>query len=108
MTTTPTQPTPLNPARHKGTFFKILATTPHSQVGTMTIEPGSDSGPEDIHPGDQIIYIIEGTARVVINGKTTTATQGTVLAIPAQAQHHIYNDETSELFFLTIYAPPAY
>ena len=93
---------------HKGVFFKILATTDKTQVGVMTLKPGGDSGPEDIHTGDQILYIIEGTARLVVSSEDIRIQKGEALIIPTKAKHHIYNDGDTELFFLTMYAPPQY
>lgn len=94
--------------KEKGKFFEILATTPQSQVGVMTIKPGEDSGPEDIHPGDQIVYIIEGEAEIEIDGEKANLAEGMAGIIPAKARHHIYNRGAKDLFFLTIYTPPAY
>lgn len=92
----------------KGDFFKILATTKRSQVGVMTIAPGGDSGPEEVHEADQIVYIVEGAAEVVVNGERGRLEAGELVTIPAGSQHHIYNKGKEPLFFLTIYAPPAY
>lgn len=92
----------------KGEFFKILATTDKSQIGVMTLESGGDSGPEDVHSGDQIIYLIEGEARVVIDEEEGRVKKGEAIIIPAKAKHHIYNDGKGALFFLTMYAPPQY
>lgn len=99
---------PINITRHKGQFFKILGRTPFSQIGVMTIKPDGNSGAENIHPGDQIIYIIEGQARLEINGKSTNTEAGDACIIPAKTRHHIYNEGSADLFFVTIYAPPAY
>ncbi|MDA2922039.1 cupin domain-containing protein [Patescibacteria group bacterium AH-259-L07] len=99
---------PIDIKQSKGNFFRILSQTPRSQLGVMTIKSGGDSGTEDIHPGDQIIYIIEGEADVEINKETCHVREGMALTIPEKAQHHIYNTGRTDLFFLTIYAPPAY
>lgn len=93
---------------HKGQFFTILAETDKSQIGVMTIKPGQDSGPEEIHSGDQIVYVIDGEAQVRLNGEEGKVISGQALIIPAGAQHHIYNCGQNQLFFLTIYAPPSY
>ena len=98
----------INVNNFKGDFFKILSETSLSQVGVMTIAPGGDSGPEDIHDGDQIIYIIEGEAEIEINKNKARVKVGDVVIIPKGAQHHIYNIGGAKLFFLTICAPPAY
>lgn len=93
---------------YQGNFFKILETTSHSQIGVMTLKPNQDSGPEDIHKGDQIIYVINGTATLEVDHQAHSISAGHIATIPANAQHHIYNNDTEELFFLTIYAPPSY
>lgn len=92
----------------QGRFFEILETTARSQVGVMTIPPGGDSGPEEIHGGDQIVYVIEGEADVVVGREREKVSAGELVIIPARARHHIYNRGREPLFFLTLYAPPAY
>lgn len=99
---------PLDVLGSRGAFFKILGSSPLSQVGVMTIAPGRDSGPADQHPGDQIIFIINGAASVEIDGAVTTLAAGSACIIPAGARHHIYNRGGEELFLLACYAPPAY
>lgn len=68
----------------RGEFFKILETTAHSQVGVMTIPPGGDSGPEEIHLGDQIIYIITGETEVEVDRERKTVSAGELIIIPAR------------------------
>lgn len=92
----------------KGEFFKILETTANSQVGVMTLASGKDSGPEEIHGGDQIVYIIEGEAEVEVGTEQGKLVAGELVIIPAGSRHHIWNRGKGELFFLTLYAPPAY
>lgn len=92
----------------KGNFFSVLETTDKSQVAVMTIAPGKDSGPEETHSGDQIVYVIEGEARITIDNEEGKAKKGDLVVIPAGAAHHIYNDGKDDLFFLTLYTPPQY
>ncbi len=92
----------------KGEFFKVLAQTNKSQVAVMTIKPKGDSGPEEIHVSDQIVYVLEGKARVVVNAETRGVEKGNGVIIPAGCRHHSYNERQESLFFLTIYAPPQY
>ena len=92
----------------KGDFFKILSETQLSQVGVMTIAPGKDSGPEEVHSGDQLVYIVEGEAEVEVNKEKAVMKAGDVVIIPKGAQHHIYNSGDEPLFFLTVYTPPQY
>jgi mannose-6-phosphate isomerase-like protein (cupin superfamily) len=94
--------------KQKGEVFKILGETKDSQVAVMTILPNEDSGPEDTHKGDQILYIIEGKADIELDGETGTMEEGDALIIPAGMRHHIYNRGMETLFFFTCYAPPSY
>lgn len=98
----------LKPADGKGEFFKILGTTEKSQVVTMELKPGGDSGPEEIHRGDQVAYVIEGKMRAVVNGEEGVVEKGEALVIPAGAQHHLYNAGEINLFVLNVYSSPEY
>lgn len=99
---------PIDLQKSKGEFFTILHTTPRSQLGAMTLSPGQDSGPEETHDGDQIVYVVEGEVDVTISGELLHLSKGTAVTIPAKAQHHLYNRSSKAAFLLTIYAPPAY
>jgi mannose-6-phosphate isomerase-like protein (cupin superfamily) len=94
--------------RYRGEFFRVLQQTERSQTAVMTIGPGQDAGPEETHDGDQIVYIVEGTAIVRVEGDAHEASPGACVLIPAGARHHVRNPGVAPLFFLTIYAPPAY
>ncbi len=94
--------------RYRGRFFEVLQETARSQTAVMTIEPGREAGPEETHEADQIIYVVEGEAVVRVEGALHHATPGTCVLIPAGARHHVSNPGGTPLFFLTVYAPPAY
>jgi mannose-6-phosphate isomerase-like protein (cupin superfamily) len=93
---------------HRGRFFEILHRTERSQTAVMTVGPGQDAGPEEMHRGDQIIYVVEGEAVVRVAGREEKAGAGSLLMIPAGTAHHVRNPGKTPLFFLTVYAPPAY
>jgi mannose-6-phosphate isomerase-like protein (cupin superfamily) len=93
---------------HRGRFFEILQQTERSQTAVMTVGPGRDAGPEETHQGDQVIYVIEGEAWVRVAGKEYTAGAGALVMVPAGTSHHVRNSGTVPLFFVTVYAPPAY
>jgi mannose-6-phosphate isomerase-like protein (cupin superfamily) len=93
---------------HKGEFFRVLQRTARSQAAVMTIEPGGDAGPEEEHSGDQIIYIVEGEARVGVYDREYQAGPGTLLTIPARTRHYVNNPGAVPVFVLTVYAPPVY
>jgi mannose-6-phosphate isomerase-like protein (cupin superfamily) len=93
---------------HRGHYFRVLQQTERSQTAVMTIGPGEDAGPEEQHPGDQIIYVVEGEAIVRIADREHRAGPGALVTIPARTRHHVTNPGRVPLFFVTVYAPPAY
>ena len=94
--------------RFRGRFFEVLQETERSQTAVMTIGPGKDAGPEETHAGDQVVYVVEGEAILRIDDTEHRAGAGGCVLIPAGARHHVRNPGVVPLFFLTIYAPPAY
>jgi len=94
--------------RFRGRFFEVLQETARSQTAVMTIGSGRDAGPEESHAGDQIVYVIDGEAVIRIDDAEHRAAARACVMIPAGARHHVRNPGASPLFFLTIYAPPAY
>jgi mannose-6-phosphate isomerase-like protein (cupin superfamily) len=93
---------------HRGRFFQVLQRTERSQTAVMTIAPGEDGGPEEEHGGDQIIYVVEGEAVVRIGAREHKAAAGALVMTPARTRHHVRNPGAVPLFFVTVYAPPAY
>lgn len=68
----------------------------------VEFEPGA-SFPNHTHPGEEIIYVIEGTFDYVIAGKTYTAKAGEVLFVPAGAVHSAKNTGTTKAAGLATY-----
>jgi len=93
---------------HRGEFFRVVQQTSRTQCAVMTVAPGGDGGPAEEHGGDQIVYVVEGEAIVRIEGHEHRGSAGTLITIPAGANHHVRNLGVTPLFFLTIYAPPEY
>jgi mannose-6-phosphate isomerase-like protein (cupin superfamily) len=95
-------------ASHRGAFFRVLQQTARSQVAVMTIAAGADGGPSEEHGGDQIVYVIEGEAVLRVGSAEHHVRSGSVVTLPARTLHHVRNPGSSDLFFLTVYAPPEY
>ena len=98
----------IDTSRFRGQYFEIMQDTGRSQTAVMTIAPGEDAGPAETHTGDQIIYVIEGRARVRLGEVEREAGAGACIMIPAGTRHHVDNPGSAPLFCLTIYAPPVY
>lgn len=49
------------------------------------------AAPRHTHPGEEIIYVLEGTLEYEIAGRRTTVKQGDVLFVPARTVHTARN-----------------
>jgi quercetin dioxygenase-like cupin family protein len=49
------------------------------------------TAPRHTHPGEEIIYVLEGTLEYQIGGKVTTVQPGDVLFVPAGTIHSVKN-----------------
>ncbi|HEV8361639.1 MAG TPA: cupin domain-containing protein [Candidatus Thermoplasmatota archaeon] len=105
-----------NLADAKGRFFAVLHTTLRTQTATMTVPPGEEAGPPEVHEGeDQVFLFLEGEAEVSVwergpGGVPTRrgAKAGDIVVVPAGLQHGVRSVGPGPLFFFTVYGPPAY
>jgi mannose-6-phosphate isomerase-like protein (cupin superfamily) len=91
-------------------FFNIVAQTRRSQAATMTLRPGQSTGGDDnLHAdSDQWLYVVSGSGRAVVDGKTLDLAAGSLLLIEAGEAHQISNPQRDPLVTINIYAPSAY
>ena len=68
----------------------------------VDLEPGV-AFPSHTHPGEEIIYVLEGTWAYVIDGKPVTAKTGDVLFVPARTIHSAKNVGTGNAAELATY-----
>jgi len=54
------------------------------------------------HPGDEIFYVLEGSAQFFLDGKTTTGGPNTSFYCPENSEHGISNAGSTELKYLVI------
>lgn len=93
-------------ARENTFFRRVLHTGTHSQLVIMSIPVGEDIG-EETHPDvDQILYFVEGTCEVVLDGESRTVEERGVVYVPAGTKHNFINAGEADLKLITIYSPP--
>ena len=68
----------------------------------VDLEPGVVF-PSHTHPGEEIIYVIEGTWEYVIGGRPVTVKAGDVLFVPARTPHSAKNVGTGKAAELATY-----
>ena len=84
---------------------QMLQKTPQSQTMVFSIPAGYSNDRENTHKGDQIIYVVEGSATARVSGKEAEIKAGDVLMIPAGSPHTLRTG-SEPLFGFTIFAPP--
>lgn len=93
-------------AKKNTDFRREVLTNAHCQVVLMSIEPGDDIG-EEVHEGiDQLIVIVDGEARAIIEGEKTKVEDGALISVPAGTRHNLVNTDDEPLKLYTIYSPP--
>lgn len=70
-------------------------------VGLMRMPAGTGAEPHS-HPNEQWIYILEGTFRAEIDGKTFDAPAGSVVYIPANKIHAGKATPEGDVLFFTV------
>ncbi len=87
-------------------FREVLFTAPHSQLVVMSLLPMEDIGVEIHSDGDQFIRIESGEGKAIVDGQEYILADGSVVIIPAGAQHNIINTSAdNKLKLYTIYSP---
>jgi mannose-6-phosphate isomerase-like protein (cupin superfamily) len=78
---------------------------PRRPSRVFTLPPNFGDGHENSHRGDQLIYVIEGSATCRVSGKECESKAGDFVTIPAGAPHTLRTG-AEKLFALTVFAPP--
>jgi quercetin dioxygenase-like cupin family protein len=72
----------------------------------ITVAPGEKVRPAHSHPnGEEVIYIIRGTGRVLVSGEVRPVTAGTAVLFPQGAVHMLHNNGPDEMKVVCFFAP---
>lgn len=91
--------------------FEVLVSTRSAQAAMMTLQPGGSSSdkPENEHPrSEQWLFVISGTGRARVSGRTVSLRARSLLLIEKGEPHQITNTGRAPLVTLNFYSPPAY
>ena len=87
-------------------FRKVLYTGKHSQLVLMSLKPNEEIGTEVHADNDQFFRFEKGQGKCIIDGNEYALVDGSVIVVPAGAEHNIINVSDSEdLKLYTIYSP---
>ena len=91
-------------------FFTVLYSTPHTQIATMVLEPGQESGELGTdHPqADQVLFLLQGQVQATVGDESFLMEEGDSVVIQAGERHQIVGAGDRAAKTLNVYGPPAY
>ena len=87
-------------------FRRVLYTGRHSQLVLMSLRPKEEIGVETHQDNDQFFRFEKGEGKCIIDGNEYAIKDGSVIVVPAGAEHNVINiSATEDLKLYTIYSP---
>jgi quercetin dioxygenase-like cupin family protein len=79
----------------------------HCSACMIRIAPGDKVRPAHSHPnGEEVIYIIHGSGRVLVEGQVADVKAGSTVLFPRGAVHMLHNTGSDEMKVICFFAPP--
>lgn len=79
----------------------------HCSACVIRVAPGDKVRPAHSHPnGEEVIYIIRGSGRVLVAGEVQAVREGTTVLLPQGAVHMLHNTGADEMKVVCFFAPP--
>ena len=80
----------------------------HASMCVIQVAPGQTVRPAHSHPnGEEVIYILSGSGRVMVDGAVSPVSAGTAVVFPQGAVHMLQNNGTEEMKVACFFAPAA-
>ena len=93
-------------ARRNQDYRHVLFTGARSQLALMAIPPGGDIGMESHPRVEQLIFIVSGQGKSIVNGVEAPVAVGDVVIATPGSRHDVVNTGSVPLQLYTIYSPP--
>ena len=79
----------------------------HCSTSVIRVAPGDRVRPAHSHPnGEEVIYIISGSGRVLVGDEIHQVRPGTVVLFPRGVVHMLHNTSGEEMKVVCFFAPP--
>ncbi|MFH1186944.1 MAG: cupin domain-containing protein [Candidatus Levyibacteriota bacterium] len=86
-------------------FRQVLETGQHTQVVIMSIPPNTDIGMEIHTDNDQILYLVDGEGKVILNGEEKPFRKGDLVLVNAGVEHNFVTVGNNAMKIITTYSP---
>lgn len=98
----------LEEAKKNTNWKTAFATGKEEQIVFMNISPLTNPNNEigtEVHPFDQVILIVQGSGKAILNGNTSSIKSGDMIFIPQGVEHNVTNsDPKKELKLVSFYS----
>ena len=75
-------------------------------VCVIRVSPGDRVRPAHSHPeGEEVIYIMTGSGRVLVDGEVSSVRAGSVVLFPQGKPHMLHNTGSDEMKVVCFFAP---
>ena len=72
----------------------------------IRVAPGDKVRPAHSHPhGEEVIYILSGEGRVLVNGEVASVRTGSVVLFPRGQVHMLHNTSATEMKVVCFFSP---
>jgi quercetin dioxygenase-like cupin family protein len=95
------------PGRHlRWLVTKETVNAQHCSMCVIQVAPGETVRPAHSHPnGEEVIYIVQGAGRVMIEGVVEPVKAGSIVLFPQGKIHMLQNNGTEEMKVACFFAP---
>lgn len=78
----------------------------HCSACVIRVKPGEKVRPAHSHPkGEEVIYIITGSGRVLVDGEVAPVRAGSTILFPQGHVHMLHNTGNEEMKVICFFAP---
>ena len=101
----------VNATQENQYFRRVIWTGTHLQLTMMCIPPNGEIGLEMHDELDQLLFVVQGTGRVMMGSSQTSLSYtqnvapGSAILVPAGTWHNIVNTGSTPLKLFSVYAP---
>ena len=93
-------------ARDNKAYRRVIETSKYAQTVVMNLVENEDI-PSEIHSDNiQVIYVVEGLARILTPHDRQYLSEGQMYVIPMNTQHYVANASSDNLKLISLYLPP--
>src|SRR5687768_3857240 len=88
----------------KNTYFRQeVETGDLTQIVIMSLPPGGEIGMEVHEDTDQVLYILDGTGRVILDGQESDLAANDIVLVHKGTRHNFVNGNNGEMKIITTY-----